>query len=175
MLAAAWRLLSLPIVLLALLLAGTPQFPALQRAIAQCFRVHAPTAVPSADVLHRPAGATPRAAAADASTPAARSDNRSGRGVLVPLYLSFAALQALDAHSTFRALDAGGAEANPLMAGLAGNRAAFMAVKAGVTASTIYLVEKVRVKSRTAAVVLMAAINSAYATIVAHNYRVTRR
>ena len=36
-------------------------------------------------------------------------------GVFVPLYLSFAGLQTLDAHSTMRALRAGGSERNPLL------------------------------------------------------------
>ena len=97
---------------------------------------------------------------------------QSSRGVLLPLYASFAALQALDAHSTLRALDAGATEANPLMGGLSRTPAALLAVKAGIAASTIYLVEKVRSRSRGAAIALMAALNSLYATIVAHNYRV---
>ena len=37
------------------------------------------------------------------------------RGPLTSLYIGNVALQALDAHSTFRALDAGHAEGNPLM------------------------------------------------------------
>jgi hypothetical protein len=99
---------------------------------------------------------------------------RSSRGILLPLYVSFATLQVLDVHSTSRALAAGGVEANPVMRGVAGNPAALLAVKAGVTASTIVLAEKVRSKSRVGAILLMAALNSTYATVVAHNYRVVR-
>ena len=44
-------------------------------------------------------------------------------------------------------------------------------MKAGVTASTIFLAEKLRVKNLVGAVVLMAALNSAYAMVVVHNYR----
>jgi hypothetical protein len=95
----------------------------------------------------------------------------SNRGVLVPLYASFATLQMLDAHSTIRALRAGGEEQNPLLKGLADKPAALVALKAGVAVSTIALAEKVRGKSRVGAIVLMAALNSAYATVVAHNYR----
>jgi len=36
------------------------------------------------------------------------------------------------------------------------------------------LAEKVRSKSRVGAILLMAALNSTYATVVAHNYRVVR-
>jgi len=95
----------------------------------------------------------------------------SGRGVLLPLYISFAGLQALDVHSTLRALDAGGTEGNPLMRGIADHPAALVAMKAGVTASTILLTEKLRVKNRVGAIVMMAALNSAYAMVVVHNYR----
>ena len=92
-------------------------------------------------------------------------------GALVPLYVSFAGLQALDAHSTIRALRSGASEANPLLREVADRPIALFALKAGVTASTIFLTEKLRVKNRVGAVVLMAALNSAYAMVVAHNYR----
>ncbi len=59
-------------------------------------------------------------------------------GALVPLYASFATLQALDVHSTSRALDQGAVEANPMMKGLAGNPTALLAVKAAGTAGIIY-------------------------------------
>jgi len=90
---------------------------------------------------------------------------------LVPLYLAFVALQVADVASTRRALEAGGREANPIVRGLANNSAAMLAVKAGATAGTIYLVERLWKKNRTAAVILMTALNGAYAAIVAYNYR----
>ena len=80
----------------------------------------------------------------------------------------------LDAHSTLRGINAGATEANPVMGGIAHKPVALVAVKAGLTASTIYLVEKLRVRSRRASIALMAVLNSAYVTIVAHNYRVPR-
>jgi len=92
-------------------------------------------------------------------------------GVFLPLYLSFAGLQTLDAHSTMRALRAGGRERNPLLRELASHPAGLLALKAGVTASTIVLTEKLRSKHRVGAMVLMTALNSAYAMVVAHNYR----
>lgn len=91
---------------------------------------------------------------------------------LSTLYVSYAALQALDAASTFRALDNGAVEANPLLKGVASNRGAMLAVKAGTTAATLYLTERLWKKNRTAAIALMVCANSAYAAIVAHNYRV---
>ena len=98
----------------------------------------------------------------------------SRRGVFVPLYVSFAALQALDVHSTMRALEAGGTEQNPLLRGIASRPVALVALKAGVTASTILLTERFRARNRTGAIVLMAALNSAYAMIVTHNYQAIR-
>jgi hypothetical protein len=91
--------------------------------------------------------------------------------LLVPLYLSFAALQVADVASTGRALDAGGQEANPLVSGFADSSAKMLVVKAGATAGTIYLTERLWKKNRPAAVVLMVALNGAYGAIVAHNYR----
>jgi hypothetical protein len=100
-----------------------------------------------------------------------RATNDAGRGALVPLYVSFATLQMLDAHSTIRALDAGGVEANPLMRGVADRPAALVALKAGVAASTIVLTDRLRRRNKVGAIVLMAALNSAYAVVVSNNYR----
>jgi Domain of unknown function (DUF5658) len=170
----AWRLLFLPLVFLAFLLVGSPDFPAFERAIQKAFAAssHADAARVTADQRGSkdPRLQAPQRGSRDPRLQAP-PDNR---GVLVPLYASFAALQALDAHSTLRALDAGATEVNPLLGGIAQKPAALLALKAGVAASTIYLVEKVRLKSRGAAIALMAALNSVYATIVAHNYRVPR-
>lgn len=94
--------------------------------------------------------------------------------LLVPLYVSFAALQGFDAVTTIRALDRGAVEANPMLGGLANNRGALLAVKASASAGTIYLSERLWRKNRVAAVALMAALNGAYAVIVAHNWRAVR-
>jgi len=94
---------------------------------------------------------------------------------LVPLYLSFAALQVADVASTVRALDSGGQEANPLVSSFADSSAKMLVVKAGATAGTIYLTERLWKKNRPAAIVLMAALNGAYGAIVAHNYRQAQR
>jgi uncharacterized protein DUF5658 len=93
---------------------------------------------------------------------------------LVPLYVSFAALQALDVHSTMRALDGGAVEGNPLMRGVAHQPAALIGVKAAGAASTIWLAHRMSKRSKAGAFVVMAAVNSAYAMVVAHNYRAGR-
>ncbi len=93
---------------------------------------------------------------------------------LMPLYVSFAALQVFDAHSTTRAIRRGASEANPVMRGLADKPAGMLAVKAAGTAGVIYAGEKMWRRNKTAAVVFMLAANSALAWVVQHNYRAVR-
>ena len=94
--------------------------------------------------------------------------------LLTSLYASTAVMQALDMHSTLQAFKAGAVEGNPLMAGIANNRGAFLATKAAVAASTIFAARKMAKRNKVAAVVTMVAINSAYAMIVNHNYKLAR-
>ena len=91
------------------------------------------------------------------------------------MYVSFAALQIMDAVSTRKALSNGATEANPAMAGLARNSAAFFAVKAGTAAATTFFAERLAKRHPRRAMVMMAVLNTAYAAIVAHNYRVANR
>ena len=93
---------------------------------------------------------------------------------LLPLYGGYAMLQVLDVASTWRAIDRGAAEANGAMAGITPHPAALLAVKAVATAGTILLAERIWPHSRVAAVVMMAAVDSAYVAAVAHNYQVAR-
>jgi hypothetical protein len=93
---------------------------------------------------------------------------------LLPLYVSFTALQFADVHSTLSARDAGGREGNPVFTGLR-SPAGMLAVKAGLALGTTYAVERLRKRSPRTAVVLMVALNSAYAAIVAHNYVIARQ
>jgi len=97
--------------------------------------------------------------------------NRDRPAPLVPLYVSFAALQALDVHSTLTALDAGGREANPMIRSTLGNPAGLFLLKAGTAAGVVLITERLWRRNRTAAVVMMIALNSAYATMAANNYR----
>jgi hypothetical protein len=116
------------------------------------------------DVQARPLP-MPQAAWADARP-------RTSSNWLLPMHAATIALQALDAHSTFRVLDApGGYEANPIMSKLVQNRAAFIGLKAGAAAGLIYATHNTSKHSRVRAVLTAAAVNTAYAMIVAHNYR----
>ena len=108
-----------------------------------------------------------------APVPTARSADRPR--ALLPLYIGFGALQALDAHSTMRAVNAGRAERNPLVAPFADRPGAMIGVKAAATAGTIAISEKLWRRNRAAAVTLLIAANVGYAAVVAHNYRQSRR
>ncbi|HXE79327.1 MAG TPA: DUF5658 family protein [Vicinamibacterales bacterium] len=94
---------------------------------------------------------------------------------LVPLYASFAALQALDAQTTIAGLRRGHTEANPVLAPVAGRPALLIGAKSAIAVGTIVVSEKLWRRHRTAAVALMVAVNAAHAAVVVHNYRRLRR
>jgi hypothetical protein len=97
------------------------------------------------------------------------------KALMSSLYATTAIVQGLDLHSSLRAFRAGAVEGNPLMGPVTKNRAAFVATKAAVTAATILATRKIAKKNRVAAVITIVAVNSAYAMIVGHNYRLSRR
>jgi hypothetical protein len=90
--------------------------------------------------------------------------------LLMPLYISHVTLQGLDVHSTVRALQAGGREANPLLRHV--TPAGMIAAKAAASASTLFLTEKLWRRNRKAAVITMLAANAAMSFVVANNYRI---
>jgi hypothetical protein len=94
--------------------------------------------------------------------------------LMTSLYASTVMMQALDVHSSLSAFRSGATEANPLMQGVTRNQAMFMAVKAGVAASTILAAKQLSKRNKAAAVATLVAINSAYALVVGHNYRVAQ-
>ena len=111
---------------------------------------------------------------ADAKSPivAPRTD---GRGSLVALSVTSAALQGLDAYTTLAALNRGAQEANPMMRGAVRNPAVFVAVKASMTAATIYAAHRLWPRNKAAAVAVLAISNGVMATVVAHNVSVLRQ
>jgi hypothetical protein len=92
----------------------------------------------------------------------------------MPLYVSFASLQVLDAHATKSALDRGAVEANPVMRGFTGSPAGMLAVKAAGTAGVVWASERMWRRNKAAAVVFLVAANSAMGWVVQHNYRAAR-
>ena len=101
-------------------------------------------------------------------------DRPRGSAILSSLYAATAVMQALDVHSTLKALKSGAVEANPLMQGVTKNRGAFMATKAAVAAGTVFAVQRIAKRSKVAAIATAVAINGAYAMIVRHNYKLAR-
>ena len=94
------------------------------------------------------------------------------RVALMSLYVSFATLQGLDAHSTLRAAEFGGLEGNPIFGRVVGSPAAVVATKAAVTAGVVFASERLWKRNKVAAIVMMVALNSAYGAMVAHNYAI---
>ena len=105
----------------------------------------------------------------DAPVPAKRSKPRSR--LLLPLYSGFVTLQALDAHATFRAIDAGLVEQNPVMRWSTAHPTAFVSIKAAATAGTIFFTEKFRKQHPKGALALISVVNATYAFVVMHNYK----
>lgn len=97
-----------------------------------------------------------------------------GSRLMTSLYATTAVMQALDIHSTMSALSRGAVEANPAMSGITRNKAAFVALKAGVAVSTVLAARNMSKRNKVAAVLTLVAVNSAYAYVVSHNYRVAR-
>ena len=91
---------------------------------------------------------------------------------LPALYLSLAGLQAYDVYSTHAGLARGAAEANPLMAPMAGETAGMIVIKAVSTATTIVIAERLWRTNKTAAILTMVVANGVMAAVAANNARV---
>jgi hypothetical protein len=135
-----------------------------------------PDATPLADAVV--AVATAEAAPLDAPAPVAfsRIYRQPSRSLVLPaMYVSLSALQAYDAYSTLTALRHGASEANPLMQGVVGHPAAFVALKAGVTGVSIYAAQQLwRRDQKTKALLLMVASNGLMGYVAHHNAGVLR-
>ena len=95
--------------------------------------------------------------------------------VFTSLYVSFAALQGLDVHSTLRAVANGKREANPVVGAVIDSPVRLAAMKAATAAGIVLSVEQLRKRHPRTALLLMVGLNSAYTTIVAHNYMIETR
>jgi hypothetical protein len=94
---------------------------------------------------------------------------------LPALYVSLGGLQAYDGYSTVHGVKNGARESNVLLGGLAGNPAAFWAIKGGSTALSIFMAERLwRSHHRAEAIVTMVVANSVMAAIAARNTSVIR-
>jgi hypothetical protein len=130
--------------------------------------------VPAPSLREAAAAAVVPYAAADQLTGAPAPPPQHRPGALVPLYISFGALQVLDVHSTSRALEHGAGEANPLMKHVAGNVVGMLALKSAGMVGAVHVSERMWKKNRAAALIFMFAANSAMTWVVQHNYRMVR-
>ncbi len=117
--------------------------------------------------------ATSNTAVADAALNNFQRFSYSRPALLPSMYAASAFLQGYDAYSTMKALKSGGREANPVMQAIVQRPAAFIAVKAGVTAASIMAAEQLwKNNHRIGAIGLMVASNVMMGAVAAHNSRV---
>lgn len=90
------------------------------------------------------------------------------------LYAATAITQALDAQSTFKALNAGAVESNSLVKPFAANRPAFIALKAGMATAFIYAGHNLSKGHKIGAMIALGVVNSLYTAIAINNYHVAR-
>ena len=97
--------------------------------------------------------------------------------LLTPMLVGYAGLQAADAHSTLRALDAGAVEANPTTVAQWAVRSTSRAygMKAGVTVGTWWAFDRIACSHPLTAFWTVTALNTVLALVVSHNYRVGSR
>ena len=148
---------------LATLLVAAPAFAAAADADAR---------VPALDLTAVTAAAAPAEQAPPNFT--STIEARLRRPAALPaLYVASAALQGYDAYSTLTVLKNGGIEANPFMKGVVKQPVAFVALKAGVTATSILAAEKLwKNGNRVGAIGLMVASNAVMGFVAANNARV---
>jgi len=144
---------------------------------APAFAADAENAAPTPVLTPASLAAAAASAATSANTDTAPMFIRHERPRMLPaLYLTAASLQGYDVYSTFTALKSGAQERNPVMKGLVGNPAAFVAVKAGVAGASIIAAEQLwRGHHRTSAVMMMLASNILMGAVVHHNAGVLNR
>jgi hypothetical protein len=136
--------------------------------------VAAPTLAPAAAAAA--ATLAQKAVLAPAVTFAPRHTELRRPMVLPALYVGSALLQGYDAYSTLTVLNNGGREANPVMKGITQYPAAFIGMKAVVTASSIMAAERMwKRHNRVGAIVTMAVSNGLMAYVAAHNSRILNR
>jgi len=91
---------------------------------------------------------------------------------LIPLYLTYGALQAADGYLTLTAIHHGAVEQNPIVAPIAGKTSLLFGLKAATTASTLVLIERFRREHPYRAICLIGALDSGMGWVVWHNHQV---
>ncbi len=97
----------------------------------------------------------------------------SAPALQLSLTTAFASLQALDTATTLHSVRGGtGTEANPIMGGLAQHAAAFIGIKAGLTAATIMSMRGLSKNHPKAAALTLIVLNAGSAFVVGSNFRI---
>ena len=136
-----------------------------------------PSTLPSGDYSFRslangPAASAPAVAVIRNQPPESKPNAARRSPLLIGLYVSHAILQALDAQSTLRALPSGSVrEGNPLLRPFTAQPAALVGFKLGVTAGTIYGIDRLHKSHPRLAIISLAAINGGYVFLVRRNYQ----
>lgn len=100
----------------------------------------------------------------------------SQRALLLSTYVSYGALQGYDVYSTSQVLKRGGVEANPAMKFATTSSARLFAVKASLSAVTIFTAERLWRKGyRGRAIAAMVLSNGVMGVVAAHNSSVLRQ
>lgn len=99
-----------------------------------------------------------------------------GRMTFAMLAAGQVGLQGYDVYSTLTGMKAGHVENNPMLRGMAGRPGTFIAVKVGLTATTIYAAERMwRNDHKKAAIVLLAVSNGLMTAVAVRNASVLRQ
>jgi len=102
-------------------------------------------------------------------------DRPRGSALMTSLYATTVLVQGLDAHSTLKAISVGATERNPLMHALTSSPPAFVALKAGAAVGLVFAGRRLARHNKVHAAIALIAIDSAYALIAMHNYKVAAR
>jgi hypothetical protein len=93
--------------------------------------------------------------------------------LLLPLYAGTIALQAYDGYSTLTAVHANGVELNPVVGGITGHPAMFIAVKGASAALSIYASERLwKTGHRGQAIATLLVTNAVMTAVAVNNARV---
>jgi len=91
------------------------------------------------------------------------------------LEATYVALNAADVVTTYRAINRGGYEENPLLRPIISRPAVFIPVKGLMTLGSLALLRRIGRDSPKAALVYLSILNIGMGAVVYHNYRVTLR
>lgn len=104
------------------------------------------------------------------------SSDKLDKSLFTASLISYSLLNVADYFSTREALKYEGVEeANPLLKPFVKNDMVFVTLKLGMTASNVYLLQKLHQKDKTLAWIITGLCNAAFSYVVIHNLKVIRK